>query len=475
VIKGPLGSLSLRARLTAWYSLALLVVLVVFAVTIVLQQRRLGLRRVDRELDTFIVTVESVFKDELSETADAVAAAAEVNLTVAAPSRSIAILDARGRVVAASSQELTYDEDLAATGHPPVWTASGRSASWRVHMHALATDYGRFLFVAGAPLTDVLREQREAEEAMWVGIPIVLLLAAAGGLWLATVGLRPITDMAQRAHQLAPGGVEDLGQSERRDELGQFARAFNGLVARLRHALVTQRQFMADASHELRTPLSVIQSAADVTLARELRSEFEYRDALSIVSTETRRVGRLVDDMLILARADAGGYPLRPVNLYVDDLVRECCRSLERIAAERRVIICARTPDGLPFHGDETLLRRMIMNLLQNAVTYTREASHVTVEVSRARGHVDIRVQDQGEGIPDADRARIFDRFVQVDAARHGAGAGLGLPIARWIAEAHGGSVELETSGPGGSVFRAVLRSRDVPDAPRRVYSGEGE
>ena len=93
---------------------------------------------------------------------------------------------------------------------------------------------------------------------MWIGIPIALVLAGAGGLWLATVGLRPITDMAQRASQLAPSGLDDLGQSDRQDELGQLARAFNGLVGRLRQALQTQRQFMADASHELRTPLSVV-------------------------------------------------------------------------------------------------------------------------------------------------------------------------------------------------------------------------
>src|SRR5262249_60700510 len=134
-------------------------------------------------------------------------------------------------------------------------------------------------------------------EAMWVGIPLVLLLAAAGGLWLASIGLRPITEMAQRAAALAPGGMEDLGQSDRRDELGQLARAFNGLVARLRQTLQTQRQFMADASHELRTPVSVIQSTADVTLSRDHRSEAEYRDALAVASTEAHRLGRLVEDM----------------------------------------------------------------------------------------------------------------------------------------------------------------------------------
>src|SRR5262249_2188333 len=228
-------------------------------------------------------------------------------------------------------------------------------------------------------------------EAMWVGIPLVLLLAAAGGLWLASIGLRPITEMAQRAAALAPGGMEDLGQSDRRDELGQLARAFNGLVARLRQALHTQRQFMADASHELRTPVSVIQSAADVTLARERRGESEYRHALTTVGIEARRLGRLVDDMLVLARADAGRYPPRRVNMYLNELAVECQRAVDVLARERGVTIRTSAAGDVPFCGDEDLLRRMLLNLLQNAVTHTRAGGVVMVDLSPNGRQVDLR------------------------------------------------------------------------------------
>ena len=145
---------------------------------------------------------------------------------------------------------------------------------------------------------------------MRVGIPTVMLLAAIGGFWLASIGLR----RSPRWHDGPRDplfGMEDLGESTRSDEFGQLATAFNGLVARLRAALSTQRQFMADASHELRTPVSVIRSAADVILSREHRDEAEYREALAIVGGEARRVSRLVEDMLVLGRADAGGYPLQ--------------------------------------------------------------------------------------------------------------------------------------------------------------------
>jgi len=303
----------------------------------------------------------------------------------------------------------------------------------------------------------VLREQHEAEEALWVGIPIGLLLASAGGLWLASMGLRPITEMARRAEGLAPAGVEDLGLSERRDELGQLARAFNGLLARLRQALRAQREFTADASHELRTPVSVIRSAADVTLSREQRSESEYREALTIVGTEARRIGRFVDDMLVLARADAGAYPLRCANLYLNELVSDCQRTVEILARQRNVTIRMWARDDIPFCGDENLLRRMLVNVMQNAVTSTHPGTAVIVDVSTNGRYVDIRVTDAGDGIPERDRARIFERFVQLDPARRSEGAGLGLPIARWIAEIHGGSLDLIQSGTGGSTFRILL------------------
>jgi signal transduction histidine kinase len=262
--------------------------------------------------------------------------------------------------------------------------------------------------------------------------------------------------MADRAARIPLTGDQDLGESNRTDELGQLARAFNGLVARLRAALQTQRQFMADASHELRTPVSVVRSAADVTLGRDHRDEGEYREALAMIGHEARRLGRLVEDMLVLARADAGGYPLRPVSLYLDELVTDCRRTLEVLAAERAVSLRTLSLPEIPFVGDQELLKRMLVNLVQNAVHYTRSGGAVSIALSNGSA-IAIDVADEGPGIPAEDRERIFDRFVQLDRSRHGSGSGLGLPIARWIAEAHGGSLTLESSSATGSTFRVVL------------------
>jgi len=450
--------LSLRARLTVWYSCALLVVLSVFAVLVLWQQGRIGIRRVDRELADIAATLANVLQDELTEMPNAAAAAAEVQRTMAVPNRALAILDARGQPLAAGWNGLSLpgEPPLPSDG-PRIWTVETKQGAWRVQTRPETLRQDQFLLVVAAPLADVYRERREAAEAMWIGIPIVLIVAAAGGLWLASVGLRPIAAMAARAAALAPVGMDDLGESDRRDELGVLARAFNGLVARLRETLTTQRRFMADASHELRTPVSVIQSASDVMLSREGRGEAEYREALGITGAQARRLGRLVEDMLVLARADAGGYPLRRVSVYLDEVVGECRRTVEVLARARGVRVDTSAPADVPFYGDEDLLRRMILNLLQNAVQHTRAGGAVRVEVAPNGRRIAVRVSDEGVGIAAADRARIFDRFVQLDAARRGDGAGLGLPIARWIAEAHGGTLDLETSGSSGSTFRVEL------------------
>jgi signal transduction histidine kinase len=316
------------------------------------------------------------------------------------------------------------------------------------------------ILLAASPLADVTRERHEVQQAMLIGLPLVILLAGGGGFWLASVGLRPISDMARQAEVISLTGVEDLGSSHRTDELGQFARAFNGLVARLRSALRTHRQFMADASHELRTPVAVVRTSVDVALSQPHRSEEEYRDALTIVGDQSRRLGRLVDGMLVLARADAGGYLLRPVNLYLDEIVAECRRAVAVLAAERGVAIETGTLPETPFTGDEDLLRQLVLNVLQNAVQHTPAGSRVAVTIARNGCQaVQIRVTDSGPGVAPPDQARIFDRFVQLDSARHGSGAGLGLPIARWVAEAHGGTLVLESSGPNGSTFCATLTS----------------
>jgi len=451
-------ALSLRARLTLWYTVVLCVVLSLFGAAVSWQVDRIGLRRVDRDLDAFADTLANVVGEEIEEHGDTKIAADHSQDTVATAGHAVAIFDAHGDLLTARWSGLELPGPPSRTlSHPTASTVRTAAGDWRVLARPASFGGTSLVFIVASPLADVHREQRELKEAILVGIPIVLLLAGGGGLWLASVGLRPITDMARRAARIPPTGLEDLGQPDRTDELGQLATAFNGLVARLRMALQTQRQFMADASHELRTPVSVVRAASDVMLGREHRDEPEYREALAIIGGQARRLSGLVEDMLVLARADAGGYPLRPVDLYLDEVVTDCRRAVDVLATERGVTIRSSGAAEVPFRGDEDLLRRLVLNVLQNAVQHTPEGGAVAVDVAQDRDAVRIRVSDEGPGIPPADQGRIFDRFVQLDAARRGLGTGLGLPIARWIAEAHRGTLVLEKSDADGSTFCVSL------------------
>jgi signal transduction histidine kinase len=245
-----------------------------------------------------------------------------------------------------------------------------------------------------------------------------------------------------------------------RDEIEQLGRAFNGLLDRLDAAISAQRQFMADASHELRTPVSVTRTTAQVTLGQEQRTEQEYRESLMIVAEQAERLTRMVDDMFLLARADANARRIEATPLYVEELIDECTRAVRVLAEARGVDLRVTGERDVSFVGDENLLRQLLTNLLDNAVTHTPAGGHVTIELATKTGAIEIAVTDTGPGIASADRDRIFERFLRLGPTDKRGGAGLGLPIARWIAERHGGRLTLESSAPAGARFVVWLPYR---------------
>jgi signal transduction histidine kinase len=192
-----------------------------------------------------------------------------------------------------------------------------------------------------------------------------------------------------------------------------------------------------------------------VTLAQQTRPEHEYRESMVIVEEQSGRLKRLVEAMFLLSRAEAHGMPLAREALYVDDLVAECSRALRVLADERGVTIRACGDLEVMFSGDATLLKQLVGNLLDNAIRHARAGGVVTASVARNDGTIAIRISDDGEGIAPEHRERIFHRFVRFDGRPQG--AGLGLPIARRIAEAHGGALTLESTGPEGSCFAVLL------------------
>jgi len=218
----------------------------------------------------------------------------------------------------------------------------------------------------------------------------------------------------------------------------------------------------------LRTPVAILCGEAEVTLAQEKRSEQEYRESLRILGDEAKRLKHIVEDLFTLTRADAGQYPLQPLDFYLDELVGECVHSARTLALAKKISLNFEEASESPIRADESLLRRMILNLLDNAIKYTPDGGCVTVICRRAADEYVLSIADTGGGIPADLQPRIFERFFRVDKARSraendGGGAGLGLSISRWIAEAHHGRLELTSSNSGGSTFTAFLPAVPVP------------
>jgi heavy metal sensor kinase len=300
-----------------------------------------------------------------------------------------------------------------------------------------------------------------ARRAFYLANPLALLLASLGGYFLARKSLAPVVAMGNQCEKIGAANLDErLTELDPRNELGRLALSFNNLLSRLQGSFEIQRRFMADASHELRTPVAIIRGESEVALSKEIRTAQDYRESLGIVHDEGKRLSRIVEDLFTLARADAGQYPLETSNMYLDETVGQCVRSVDSLAQQRGLSLNYETSAReLFFSGDEGLVCRMTLNLLDNAIKYTPRGGVVCVHLQRNARTCRLSIADTGVGIPAELQPKIFERFFRVDQARsrnaekNGSGAGLGLSIARWIAEMHGGHLDLDVSDQNGSTF----------------------
>lgn len=446
-------TLSIRARLTAWYSLVVVAVLMTSAIAVVIVDRRMATTRLDGELQRLMMTLEGVMRTEFNEGLTIEAAADEASSEVVAPDRVLVLVRPGGGLLAMWGLPFARDwcPNLQDTVLDTI-VVDGRR--YRLFSHQVHSDKPPYVAAVMAPLEQLESEEAQLARALFIGGLFALLVAIVGGWIVGRQTLKPLTQMAGQATAITehdPTGR--LSAPHSGDELGQFAASFNALLDRLAGALNAQRQFMADASHELRTPVSVIRTTSQVTMARDHRLEADYRESFTIVAEQSARLARLVDAMFLLSRAEAQGLPLVLEPLYVDDLVADSIRALRVFADERGVTIEMTGASETTFSGDNMLLGQMVGNLLDNAIRHS--TSKVMVGVSSAVQEIAITVTNDGATIPPEQHDRIFDRFVRLDPQSRG--AGLGLPIARWIAEAHGGRLTLAESGPDGTTFRVVL------------------
>ena len=472
---------SVRVRLTLWYTAVLACALVALALATYFVLRRNSAHVTDAAIvelaESFLTTVNAETRDTpapagLKEGIQEAIEEHKYRDTV------FVVFNAEGGVVNSSDSDLTpaimaklFDDspDRGIHDARPFRTIRLRDQSYR--------SYVRHFVVGGAACTLLVLQSLHRQEgflksvlsAFALAIPLAIGLASGGGYFLARRSLSPVVEMSKQAGRIGADNLhERLKVTNPQDELGHLAQSFNSLLDRLDQSFEQERRFMADASHELRTPVAILCGEADVALSQSGRSPEDYRESLDILRTEAKRLKHIVEDLFTLARADAGQYPLTLSDFYLDELIAECSRSVRTLAAAKQIMLRCVTGIEMPIRADEGLLRRMVVNLLDNAIKYTSSGGDVSVTWDLQNSLYRIIVSDTGQGIPSLLQPRIFERFFRADKVRarsesdDGGGAGLGLSICRWIVQAHGGRLELTGSDERGSTFTVFLPAADT-------------
>ena len=401
----PQSLRGLRLRLTAWYVGTLLAVLALVGIGLF----AMVTRRIDADVDNALrgsarAMANSITARGLDSNA--------VYLTT--PDRSLFLLDASGRPTDGRPIEPWLGElakQALATGRPAHMShQEPQERILRAYAQPLRSADGRG-YVAMA-IADEIEIEDKYSALIGVSVAmaaIAMILVGFGGWFVAGKSIEPVDRTVEQ-----------------------------------------MRRFMADAAHELRTPLSVVRSRAEVALQRE-RDRGEYEDALRGIERESTRVGRIVEDLLTLARADAGERPIDRQRVFLDDIVLDTAEAARALASKRDVRIAVAEFEEAPILADPTLVRQLVMILLDNAIKFSRSGQLVQVGVWRADDGARLSVSDAGPGIPTDQLPHVFERFYRGDAARSRAdtaaseGAGLGLSIAQWIAEEHAATIRIDS------------------------------
>jgi heavy metal sensor kinase len=444
----PFGLRSLRARLLAWYSLVLVGVLATFAAASAFAQWRSGLRDLD----------------------------ARLLVLAAALGRSVAVDPSGGYEVNIAGQEIAGQDTSEDSPYYAVWDGSGalidrsdprvdhtfprtaqvRTREGRREVVAAADDHA--LVLVGQSLGPLRAAVSQSLMRMAGAGLAALALALAGGWFIAGRALAPIRRIGDTAEAMSESNLGlRIDVSQTADELSSVGAALNRAFDRLQEAFERQTRFTADASHELRTPLAALLAEVEWALARP-RSEAEYRDALRVSLRAGQRMRSVVEGLLTLARADAGAVELTRETVDLRELCAEIVQGVAPAAAPRDMQI--RVEGGATLvSGDPDRLRELVTNLVANAVQHGTPGGRVTCSVSMSGRNATLVVADTGPGIDANDLPHVFERFYRANKARSrsGGGAGLGLAISKWIAEAHGGDIRCESEPGRGSRFVVTL------------------
>ena len=462
--------MQIRWRLTIFNALAIGVILVLLGLALFLLLRNALYSDIEETVENQAVDAASILEDGDNLRDDAAQLTPNGGFVV--------VRDDRGKILSRAGEfpdnESTRDRvwrRALNTGGAVSGTAEVSGREEPDYVYAVPVNPPQDSSLGTARVVEAGKSSQGAEDTLEafnvilaIGIGTAFVLSLAGAYLLARTALRPVETVVSSAREITEG---DLGKrlpvSNPKDEIGRLANTINELLARLEGAfarreevLARQRRFAADASHELRTPLTSISGYARMLDEWGLKNPNVARESIAAIRGEADRLRALAESLLALTKGDEGP-PMEVENTDLTSVASEAVETARAISGGK--VMVEYTPPGQPIEAsfDRSRIRQVAAILLDNAIKYTPEGGEVSVVVGENDGRVELRVSDTGCGIPEDQRQLIFERFHRVDAARTEGGAGLGLSIARQIAEAHSGDIKVESEPGRGSIFTLML------------------
>jgi len=407
----------LRLRLTAWYvatfsaTLIILAAVLFFSITHLLRSER------EREMSD---AVQGAIRAALVRSADRVdplVAAAEAVTDFDTPDHPVYVFDSSGELAGPDAPpSVALAAQIALEKAIVHETFESGTQRWEVLGERFLLGDGRFAMLVLADTEPIERQYRRLLEAFTLAGLVAVGMVGIGGYQLARMSTKPVEESVER-----------------------------------------MRRFVADAAHELRTPIALVRTQAEVTLRRE-REPAVYASALGSIEQEVTRLGRIAEDLLLLARADSGDRPIQHDRFFLDDVAANAVSAAGALASTRGAALELGRYEETAVVGDSELIRQLLMILIDNAIKFTDAGGRVTVSVFPEGKHALLTVRDDGAGIDPDILPHVFERFVRGDPARgRSGGAGLGLSIARWIADAHSASLTLEAAQGRGTIARLTM------------------
>ena len=455
--------LPIRLKLTAWYSAVLLVTFILFGFVAFFGMRRGIEISVDEGLRDQLRGISELMRNVFPEGRQRLQDELREHSDLRAGEDFSQVSDESGHWLFRSRLMGRFDIPREGTQGLSYYNRQAKGLPLRVLASEVKVGGQRYLVQVAAPMDDFDDALNRFKWVLLFFSPLLLVLASAGGYWMSRRALQPVDEITSAARDINSRNLSKrLRVPQSRDELQRLSDTLNGMLERLDAAFSRITRFTADASHELRTPVALMRTTAEISL-RRCRSEAEYREALSQILSESEKTSALVEKLMLLARTDAGFESLERVTVDLTECLADACRKGRTLAEGKEIVFDERLAKApILVEGDLNALHRLFLILIDNAVKYTPADGRVAVSLTVDREFALVEVQDTGIGIGSDDLPHIFERFYRADRARsrEQGGAGLGLSIARWIAEAHGGSIQVQSTPGVGSTFQVRIPIR---------------